>query len=59
MKKAWKAITYVVGNVTIIGFLLIIILCIIDYITRKPIGYSVPEDYDDEDYFDEMVDLGI
>ncbi len=59
MLKAWKALTQVVGTMTIIGILAVIIAIIYDSVTKKTIKYNNVEDdyFDDEDDFLDDLDL--
>lgn len=56
MRKLWNILVKVVGTVTIVGFLALIVLSIINKITERPIGGKEPilDDFFDDDLEDDF-----
>ncbi len=56
MRKLWNISVKVVGTITIIGFLSLIVLSIINKITERPIGGKEPilDDFFDDDLEDDF-----
>ena len=56
MRKLWNISVKIVGTVTIVGFLALIVLSIINKITESPIGGKEPilDDFFDDDLEDDF-----
>lgn len=56
MRKLWNISVKIVGTVTIVGFLALIVLSIINKITERPIGGKEPilDDFFDDDLEDDF-----